>query len=206
MAIPWPAIKEIGFDKGISTVTCVDGGKFTGTILTEVTNADGQKYHLGDCTKVTVKKVTKAEKMDVAAAPAKCRVRFDNLDQSFEARRIGYSTKFVTSEQFQMKVSGEITAGNLSDFEKVIVKGSGSGPIQITVKAPKGKPIEGELGTFGNASFIFVDANGCAIVLSLRDAIGEMYPNKATFIVTIEATKAGERLPGKLFKGIVEKK
>jgi hypothetical protein len=203
VAIPWPVIKEIGSKNGISTVTCVDGSQFTGTILTEVTNAGGEKYHLRDCTNVAVKKVAKAEKKDSPRASAKCSVRFDNLDQSFVARRISYRTNFETSEKFQMKVGGEMTRGNLSDFAKVIVKGSGSQPIQITVQAPKGKQTEGELVTVGNTGFVFECANGCAMVLSLRDAFDS---KKATVGVTIEATKGAERLPAELFEGFVEKK
>src|ERR1019366_9222892 len=64
IAIPWQSIKEIGGEKGRNTVTCKDGAKFTGTILTEVTSTDGLKYPLASCSKMTVKKVTMIETKD----------------------------------------------------------------------------------------------------------------------------------------------
>jgi len=147
IAIPWQNIKEITAEKATSTVLCSDGAKFAGTILTEVTDTDGLKYHVGSLKRMTVKAVTKSEGQEDAAPVAKCSVQFDNLAQSFKARRAGFRHGYavMTDEKFEMKVDGEVVAGNLSDFEKVIVKGSTLGPNRITLRATNGKETNGEL-------------------------------------------------------------
>ena len=207
IAIPWQSIKEIDAKNERHTVICIDGVKFTGTILTEVTTTDGKKYPLESCNKVTVKKVTKTEKKDDVRLAAKCRVQFDNLDQSFEARGVGF-TDFRTPEQFQMKLGGEVLSGNLSDFEKVVVKGSESGPIRITVRSPKGKETDGELLNMGYPypSLVFHTTNGCTVVLRVGLVGASSGRREASFTATIESTKPGEKLAIELVQNFVEKK
>jgi len=209
MAIPWENIKEITGERATSTVLCVDGVKFTGSILTEVKTRDGLKYPLASCKKVTVKTVTKSERRADAGPVAKCTVRFNNLTQAFEVRQAFFGTVGVyvkDSEKFQMKVAGEILAGNLSDFEKVTVKGSQPRPrsfyeqiadfTRIAVKPPKGKETEGDLlGKVG--SMVFYTPNDCTILIRF---VG--YPH--AWMVTMEARTPGEKIPPGLFKGILK--
>lgn len=205
IAIPWDSIKEIRGEKknDWSTVTCVGDAKFTGTILTEVANADDEKYHLGDCTEVKVKNVTKSGEPDYAGPDAKCRVGFNKLDQSFNARWLGYRTGNETSKKFQMRVDGKELGGNLSNYDKVRVEGSEKGAIKITVRAPEEEETPGDLLFSGQATFLFEGAkNDCAIVLRLRAQApfgGDAEARQATFTVTIESTKAGKSLPLEMF-------
>lgn len=209
VAIPWENIKELSADRATSMVTCVDGSKFTGIILTEVTSTDDLKYHLASIKKMTVKTVTKSEQNENGGAGAKCTFQFDNFLQSFKASKVGFyfHQRSEMSQKFEMTTGNEKVAGNLSDFEKVIVKGSRAGPTSIIVRAPKGQETAGVLHSEGR-SLVFYGANDCTIAIYLRappNVVNGRSDGRGNFVAMIEATKAGERLPAELFRGVVKK-
>jgi hypothetical protein len=152
-------------------------------------------------------KVTESEEKYYRGPVAKCSVECGELEQSFNARGLGFriytsEAEFITTEKFKRKLDGEIISGNLSDFEKVIVKVEKKLPIQIATRAPKRKDREGELERNNIAALIFEAANGSFVVLRMP----MLDPPEATFTATIESTRADERLPALLFKGFLEKK
>jgi hypothetical protein len=191
IAIPWHSIKQIDVEKAAGTVTCEDGSKFMGTILTNVRDTDNREYHLSQCTKIAVKKATRPEGKEYDGPTAKCTLQFNTLAQSFTAKSVGFNSR--TPDRFRMKKGNEVLEGNFSDFTKIALSSTAavsnvvvSPPIRITAKSRQGKETEGELVIEPfEGNLVFRATNDCTVVLYLADWRDGLYA-RGSFAVSIE--------------------
>jgi hypothetical protein len=132
--IPWHRAKRITTDGGISIVTLVDGGKYTGKVEEVVKDQDGSRYFIGACDTVTVTTAFRTSAPDNLAAPS-CQfsVKYFSIHGRTTDSFTGRNAQFFSGNtdrppsfadcgtNYSLKVGDKTVKGSLADVQKMTV-------------------------------------------------------------------------------------